>query len=109
MNTSIPRKPRFLFESGVPAENERFGRPPSGWRRRWFDIIFASDTPAGRRFDVVLLAVILLSVLVVMLDSVQGIGRENRTTFIVLEWCFTLLFTAEYVMRLLCVQRPLRY
>lgn len=109
MSTSIPRKPRFLFESRVPAENERFGRPPSGWRQRGFDIIFESDTPSGRLFDIVLLVVILASVLVVSLDSVRDLGRENRTTFIALEWGFTLLFTVEYVTRLLCVRRPIRY
>ena len=91
------------------AENERFGRPSSGWRQRGFDIIFESDTPSGRLFDIVLLVVILASVLVVSLDSVRDLGRENRTTFIVLEWGFTLLFTVEYAARLLCVRHPLRY
>ena len=56
-----------------------------------------------------LLVVILASVLVVSLDSVRDLGRENRTTFIVLEWGFTLLFTIEYAARLLCVRHPLRY
>ncbi len=90
-------------------ENERFGRPSSGWRQRGFDIIFESDTRPGQLFDIVLLVVILASVLVVSLDSVRDLGRENRTTFIVLEWGFTLLFTVEYVARLLCVRHPLRY
>jgi voltage-gated potassium channel len=93
----------------VSSENRALGRPASGWRRQLFDIIFESNTPAGRTFDVVLLALILSSVLVVMLDSVQGIGRRFETQFDVLEWIFTLLFTLEYIARLACVQRPLRY
>lgn len=93
----------------VSTENERFGRPSSGWRQRGFDIIFESDTRPGQLFDIVLLVVILASVLVVSLDSVRDLGRENRTTFVVLEWGFTLLFTVEYVARLLCVRHPLRY
>ncbi|WKB54046.1 ion transporter [Eleftheria terrae] len=89
--------------------DEDFGKPPSGWRLRLYRVIFEADTPAGRRFDLFLIGAILLSVLVVTLDSVQGLHQRHRTAFNVLEWFFTLLFTAEYVGRLLCVQRPLRY
>lgn len=89
--------------------DEDFGKPPSGWRLRLYRVIFEADTPAGRRFDLLLIGAILLSVLVVTLDSVQGLHQRHRTAFNVLEWFFTLLFTAEYVGRLLCVQRPLRY
>lgn len=109
MSSTLPPKPRFWLPSPVSEENARFGRPSGGWRQRGFDIIFESSTPAGKWFDIALLIVILTSVLVVMLDSVQGIGRENRTLFAALEWGFTLLFTAEYVARLLCVEHPWRY
>ncbi len=93
----------------VSAENQPLGRPDSGWRRQLFDIIFESHTPAGRTFDVVLLVLILTSVLVVMLDSVQSINARFDRLFDVFEWIFTLLFTLEYLARLACVQRPLRY
>ncbi len=53
-------------------ETERFGKPPSGWRRAWFEVIFESETRAGRRFDLVLITVILASVLVVIVDSVSS-------------------------------------
>ncbi|OGA02422.1 MAG: ion transporter [Betaproteobacteria bacterium RIFCSPLOWO2_02_FULL_62_17] len=83
--------------------------PPAGWQRKAFTVIFESDTRAGRNFDVALLAAILVSVVVVMLDSVESITTRHGQLFHVLEWGFTLLFTAEYLARLACVQRPARY
>jgi voltage-gated potassium channel len=90
-------------------EAQHFGIPPAGARRRAFEVIFESDTPAGRAFDLSLLAAILISVIVVMLDSVNSISSRHGELFDVLEWFFTLLFTAEYLARLWCVRRPLRY
>ncbi len=81
----------------------------SGWRHRLFTIIFESDTPAGRLFDITLLWLIVLSVTVVMLDSVASIHAEWGALFGALEWLFTAVFTAEYVLRLLCVKQPWRY
>ena len=72
-------------------------------------IIFESDTRAGRAFDLGLLLAILVSVLVVMLDSVGSIAMRHGSLFQVLEWGFTLLFTMEYLARLACVERPARY
>lgn len=95
--------------AGHTWEARHFGIPAAGWRRRWFIVIFENDTRAGRRFDVWLLVAIVASVLVVMLDSVQAIGNRFGTLFDVLEWTFTLAFTAEYLARLVSVQRPLRY
>jgi voltage-gated potassium channel len=90
-------------------EAQAFGRPAAGWRRRWFNVIFESDTPAGRRFDIALLTVIAASVIVVVLESVPPLAAHNPRLFFALEWGFTLLFLAEYVARLSCVTRPLRY
>lgn len=81
----------------------------AGWRQRWYTIIFEADTRNGRRFDLWLLAAIVMSVIVVVLDSVASVRAVIGTPLRVLEWGFTLLFTAEYVTRLLVVQRPLRY
>ena len=92
--------------SKLPA---RYGRPAGGWRARLYDLIFQSDTQAGRRFDILLVATILLSILVVVLESVPAIGRRHAGVMRVLEWGFTLLFTVEYIARLACVRRPLRY
>ena len=95
--------------AGHTWEARHFGIPESGWRRRWFIIIFENDTRTGRLFDVWLLVVIVASVLIVMLDSVRSVSARHGTLFDVLEWGFTLAFTAEYVARLLCVNYPLRY
>ena len=82
---------------------------PQSWRERWYDIMFEADTPAGKLFDVVLLIVIALSVLVVMLESVESMRLEHGRALLIAEWVITILFTAEYVMRLLCAPRPGRY
>ncbi|MBA3592194.1 MAG: ion transporter [Pseudomonadota bacterium] len=84
-------------------------RPLTGWRLRWYTVIFESDTRAGRWFDLSLLAIILLSIAVVMADSVQALQLRHGRVFMTLEWLFTLLFTAEYIARLLSVRRPLQY
>ncbi|RJF99819.1 ion transporter [Noviherbaspirillum saxi] len=86
-----------------------FGKPDGGWRLRLYTVIFEADTDAGRRFDKALIAAILLSILVVILDSVQAISARHDRLMDVLEWIFTLGFTAEYALRLACVKRPLRY
>jgi len=90
-------------------EAAAFGRPEQGWRRTWFVVIFESDTRAGRAFDVALLLAIAASVAVVMLDSVPDFGGRYPRLFDVLEWGFTVLFTAEYLARLACTERPRRY
>ncbi len=78
-------------------------------KRRVFEIIFLSDTPSGKLFDVVLLLTIAASVLVVMLESVALIRVGREELFHYAEWLFTLLFTAEYLLRIWCVRRPVRY
>lgn len=86
-----------------------FGKPDGGLRRRVYTIIFEADTTAGKHFDVFLVAIILLSIVVVMIDSVPTVSLGVKRQLNLLEWGFTLLFTAEYIARLACVRRPLRY
>lgn len=90
-------------------DSERFGRPDVGWRLRLYTVIFEADTRAGRLFDIVLLGFIIASVAVVVADSIQSVHERYETLFTVLEWIFTIAFTAEYIARLACVRRPLRY
>lgn len=85
------------------------GRPEGGWRLRLYRVIFEADTRAGRAFDIALIWAIVLSVMVVVLDSVASLRAQHAVLFSTLEWCFTALFTVEYVARLACVRRPLRY
>ncbi len=86
-----------------------FGKPEEGLRRRMYTIIFEADTTAGRRFDIALVIIILLSIAIVLADSMPSIGKRYGTTMSLLEWGFTLLFSAEYIARLVCVRHPLRY
>lgn len=84
-------------------------RNDRGWRNRWYRIIFGTETVEGKLFDLLLIACILLSVSVVMLDSMTAMHARNRQLFLWLEWVFTLLFTAEYALRLMVVDQPRRY
>jgi voltage-gated potassium channel len=93
-----------------PAEpNDRPTSDQPAWKRELYTIIFESDTPAGKAFDVTLLIAIGLSVTVVMLESVKPIQAQYGTLLRVLEWVFTILFTIEYIARLLAVRRPWHY
>lgn len=83
--------------------------PLQGWRLRLYTTIFEADTRAGRLFDMALIAVILLSIAVVVADSVPALHERWRQQFTWAEWCFTALFTLEYLARLACTRRPLRY
>lgn len=81
----------------------------NNWRARWHEVIFEADTPAGKHFDLVLLALILLSVLAVSLESVRALRESHGAALRATEWIFTALFTIEYVARLATVRRPWRY
>lgn len=103
MNTSTPPS------AAAAVSPDEFGRPGAGWRLSLYTIIFEADTRAGRAFDIALIWAILISVAVVMLDSVATVRARAGTTLTAIEWGFTLLFSVEYVARLACVRRPLRY
>ena len=92
-----------------PDNSQDLGKPLEGWRLRLYIVIFEADTRAGRLFDQWLIVAILLSVAVVLADSVQSIRAHFGTEFQILEWAFTALFTIEYVARLACVRHPWRY
>ena len=104
---------RSAVTGAVPAAPDsataRYGRPDGGWRLALYKVIFESDTRAGRIFDLVLIWLILASVAVVMLDSFQSLRARWGSTFDALEWTFTIVFTLEYVARLACLPKPLRY
>jgi len=81
----------------------------NSWRERCFRVVFGRDTVAGRAFDVFLIAAIAASVAVAMMDSVRGLHESHGQLFYLLEWGFTLLFTAEYFLRLAVAKQPGRY
>lgn len=78
-------------------------------RMRLYEIVFETDTPAGRRFDELLLAAIVASVAVVMMDSVAAMRARNGDLLHALEWGFTVLFTIEYSLRLWVAPSASRY
>jgi voltage-gated potassium channel len=78
-------------------------------RRRLERIIFEADTPAGKQFDLVLLVLIVLSVVAVGLESDPSLQARFGGLFIRLEVGFSSLFSLEYLLRLLCSERPLQY
>ena len=80
-----------------------------GWRERTRHVIFDHNTPQSRAFDVALLALIAFSVLLVMLETVEQIEARYGTALLVLEWIITILFTIEYVARLVTVTNKWRY
>lgn len=88
--------------SNRPLESE-------SWRTKWYDIIFKADTKPGKHFDVILLIAILGSLLAIMLESVNSISEAYKKEFQYAEWFFTGIFTVEYIVRLLIVQKKRKY
>ena len=94
------RKPHYHYNDGESL---------SPWRESLHTIIFGAETPLGKAFDVVLIFAILISVTTVMLSSVVSIQQQHAQALLYIEWGFTLLFTLEYILRLICVRKPWRY
>jgi voltage-gated potassium channel len=82
---------------------------PNDWRFKLHEVIYESNTPAGKAFDVALLFAIFTSIIVVMLDSVQSIHKEYGHTFYYVEWAYSILFTIEYILRLISIKQPVKY
>ncbi len=82
---------------------------PDKWRQKLQKIIFEVDTPAGKAFDLLLLGSILASVFAVVMESVASIRLRYGTFLLTVEWLFTLLFSVEYVLRIITVPKPVRY
>lgn len=85
--------------------------PPvrTSWRTTVHQVIFGTETPAGKLFDLVLIVLIALSVIVVSLETVQGLPPYLRTSLRLAEWIFTAFFLVEYILRLVSVRRPWAY
>lgn len=80
-----------------------------GWKTTWYDIIFEADSKAGKNFDVILLFAIIGSLLAIMLESVASISEKHLLSFQIAEWVFTVIFSAEYIVRLMIVQNKKKY
>ena len=76
------------------------------WRKRIREIIFLSDTKAGKVFDIILIVLIIFSVLTVMLESVAVVRAYFLTYLVKIEWIVTIIFLLEYIVRVCCASRP---
>lgn len=72
-------------------------------------VIYGTNTASGRLFDLILLGVILISVIIVMLETVKGFDTKYHQELIILEWIITIFFTLEYILRILSIKKPLKY
>lgn len=79
------------------------------WKTKLHDIIYEADTPAGKLFDVVLLIAIIASIILVMLESIKSFDNKFHTFLNISEWIITILFSIEYIARIITVKKPLTY
>lgn len=79
------------------------------WKVKMHRIIFEADTRSGKLFDVILLWAILLSVVAVMFETVESISSNHYELLVIAEWAFTILFSIEYVLRIVSVGKPMKY
>lgn len=79
------------------------------WKDKLHEIIYEADTPAGKLFDVILLVTILASIVLVMMESIQSIDSRYHAFLNISEWVITILFTIEYILRIITVKKPLKY
>lgn len=98
---------RFIDQTRIEFNKELW--PDSEWRRKLFIVIFGTDTRTGRNFDIVLLWAIVLSIMVVMIESVSEIRQQYGPWLRILEWVFTILFTLEYIARVISIGKPWYY
>ncbi|WP_029034648.1 ion transporter [Salinimicrobium terrae] len=81
----------------------------SNWKSKLHEIIYEADTPTGKAFDVGLLIVILLSIVLVMLESIPGMSDKYYWEFYTAEWIITIIFTIEYILRIVVINQPSKY
>ncbi|WP_298952871.1 ion transporter [uncultured Nonlabens sp.] len=81
----------------------------SKWRRKIHEVIYEADTPGGKIFDIILLVIIIISLVLVMMESVPAYGKKYADEFIVAEWIITIFFTIEYILRVISINKPAKY
>ena len=81
----------------------------SNWKSKIHEVIYGTHTPAGKLFDIVLLFAIVFSIVIVMLESVRSLDDQYHDFFNISEWVITILFSIEYILRIICVSKPKKY
>ena len=80
-----------------------------GWKSKLHEVIYGTHTPAGKLFDILLLVLIVYSIVIVMLESVPRFDSKYHSFLNTSEWVVTILFSIEYILRIVCIKRPKRY
>lgn len=83
--------------------------PKTNWKTKLHDIIYEAETPAGKLFDVILLIAIIASIILVMLESVKSFDQRFHDFLNISEWIITILFSIEYIARIITVKKPIKY
>ena len=83
--------------------------PKKGWKYKVHEVIYEADTPLGKWFDILLFVLIIISVLLVMFESVKWIDATYHEPLFILEWIVTILFTVEYIARIITIKKPWKY
>lgn len=83
--------------------------PKDKWKSRLHQIIYEADTKEGKLFDVILILAIIFSIILVMLESVKTLDAKYHDFFNISEWVITILFSLEYILRIISVKKPKRY
>ena len=84
-------------------------KPHKGWKEKLHEIIYEADTPNGKLFDVILFWLIITSIILVMLESVESIDKKYHNFLNIAEWVITILFSIEYIARIMTVKQPKKY
>ncbi|WP_114310519.1 ion transporter [Winogradskyella arenosi] len=79
------------------------------WKHKIHEVIYEADTPSGKLFDIILLVLIIFSIILVMLESIASIDEEYHQLLYIGEWVVTILFSIEYILRIISVKKPLKY
>ncbi|MGM1055775.1 MAG: ion transporter [Bacteroidota bacterium] len=81
----------------------------SDWKSKLHEVIYEADTPMGKFFDVALLFTIIVSIILVMLESIASFSAKYYWEFFVAEWIITILFSIEYILRIVAINKPKKY
>lgn len=84
-------------------------KPTTDWKSKLHEIIYEADTPLGKWFDLTLIFLIIVSVILIMLESVKEIDAEYHQLLLTLEWIVTIFFTIEYIARIISIKKPFKY
>ena len=91
------------------ADKEQLKAQYEVFKKKAYIIIYGTNTPLGKLFDIILLGLIIISVLMVMLETVEGVDQRLHGLLVFMEWVITVFFTMEYILRIITNNRPYRY